>query len=144
MKDGSFLFMAGVIALPAVCTTLGAAGVLLMRRPAGPKVQRMLCGMAAGIMLAASVWSLLLPAIDRAEKMGLPAFLPSALGLVLGAAGLLRLEQTAGQLLAGDRVKAGGWCWQSRSTTCLRAWWWAWRQRWQPLVSRMRSAGRWL
>ena len=96
-----FLFVAGVIALPAVCTTLGAAGVLLMRRPAGPKVQRMLCGMAAGIMLAASVWSLLLPAIDRAEKMGLPAFLPSALGLVLGAAGLLRLEQTAGQLLAG-------------------------------------------
>ena len=43
-----FLFVAGVIALPAVCTTLGAAGVLLMRRPAGPKVQRMLCGTLDG------------------------------------------------------------------------------------------------
>lgn len=103
----NFLFMAGVIALPTVCTTLGSAGVLLLRRPAGPKVQRMLCGMAAGIMLAASVWSLLLPAIERAQGQGLPAFLPSALGLVLGAVGLLRLEQAAGQMLAGGPGRSG-------------------------------------
>jgi len=101
------LLAAGLLALPAVCTALGAAGVLLMRRPAGPKVQRMLCGMAAGIMLAASVWSLLLPAIDRAQGRGLPAFLPSALGLVAGAAGLLYLERAAGQLLAGGPGRGG-------------------------------------
>ena len=71
------VFAAGVLLFPAVCTTLGAAGVFLLRRSAAPRTQRVLSGMAAGIMLAASVWSL----------------------LVLGAAGLLRLESMAGQLL---------------------------------------------
>ena len=57
--------------------------------------------MAAGIMLAASVWSLLLPAIQRAEEGPLPAWLPPTAGLVIGAVGLLRLEQAAGTLLTG-------------------------------------------
>ena len=48
-------------------------------------LRRMLCGMAAGIMLAASVWSLLLPAIERAEAGILPVWLAPAAGLVLGA-----------------------------------------------------------
>ena len=56
------VFAAGVLLFPAVCTTLGAAGVFLLRRSAAPRTQRVLSGMAAGIMLAASVWSLLLPA----------------------------------------------------------------------------------
>ena len=50
--------------------------------------------MAAGIMLAASVWSLLLPAIARSQ--GRAAWVPPALGLILGAVGLLRLEDAAG------------------------------------------------
>jgi len=94
------LFTAGILLLPAICTTVGAAGVFLLRRPAGPCLQRMLCGAAAGIMLAASVWSLLLPAIERAEGRALPVWMPPALGLVIGAAGLLRLEQAADSLLA--------------------------------------------
>ena len=49
----------------AACTALGAAGVFLLRRQTRPATRRILCGMAAGIMLAASVWSLLLPAIAR-------------------------------------------------------------------------------
>ena len=89
-------FAAGVLLFPAVCTTLGAAGVFLLRRSAAPRTQRVLSGMAAGIMLAASVWSLLLPAIARSQ--GRAAWVPPA-GLVLGAAGLLRLESMAGQLL---------------------------------------------
>ena len=59
-----YLFSAVVLLLPALCTALGAAGVFLVRRADEPRTRRMLCGMAAGIMLAASVWSLLLPAID--------------------------------------------------------------------------------
>ena len=55
--------------------------------------------MAAGIMLAASVWSLLLPAIERAEAGTLPVWLAPAAGLVLGAVGLLRLEEAAGRLM---------------------------------------------
>lgn len=83
---------------PAACTALGAAGVFLLRRQTRPATRRILCGMAAGIMLAASVWSLLLPAIARSE--GRAAWVPPALGLILGAVGLLRLEDAAGQLLA--------------------------------------------
>ena len=62
-----YLFAAVILLLPALCTALGAAGVFLVRRADEPRTRRMLCGMAAGIMLAASVWSLLLPAIERAE-----------------------------------------------------------------------------
>ena len=79
--NGIFFLLAAVLLLPACCTTVGAAGVFLMRPTQEPKTRRMLCGMAAGIMLAASVWSLLLPAIR--------------------AVGLLRLEQAAGTLLTG-------------------------------------------
>ena len=93
------VFAAGVLLFPAVCTTLGAAGVFLLRRSAAPRTQRVRSGMAAGIMLAASVWSLLLPAIERTRELGVAAWVPPSAGLVLGAAGLLRLESMAGQLL---------------------------------------------
>lgn len=100
--NGIFL-VAAVLLLPACCTAVGAAGVFLMRSTQEPRTRRMLCGMAAGIMLAASVWSLLLPAIERAERGPLPGWLPPAAGLVIGAVGLLRLEQAAGRLLcSGD------------------------------------------
>ena len=99
--NGIFFLLAAVLLLPACCTTVGAAGVFLMRPTQEPKTRRMLCGMAAGIMLAASVWSLLLPAIQRAEEGLLPAWLPPTAGLVIGAVGLLRLEQAAGTLLTG-------------------------------------------
>ena len=90
---------------PAACTALGAAGVFLLRRQTRPATRRILCGMAAGIMLAASVWSLLLPAIARSQ--GRAAWVPPALGLILGAVGLLRLEDAAGQRLAGGPGHCG-------------------------------------
>ena len=96
-----------VLLFPAACTALGAAGVFLLRRTARPCTQRILCGMAAGIMLAASVWSLLLPAIERARGQPLPAWIPPSIALVLGAVGLLQLEQAAGQLLAGGEGHGG-------------------------------------
>ena len=95
------VFTLGIWLFPAACTALGAAGVFLLRRQTRPATRRILCGMAAGIMLAASVWSLLLPAIQRAEEGPLPAWLPPTAGLVIGAVGLLRLEQAAGTLLTG-------------------------------------------
>ena len=93
------IFTLGVWLFPAACTALGAAGVFLLRRQTRPATRRILCGMAAGIMLAASVWSLLLPAIERAEAGTLPVWLAPAAGLVLGAVGLLRLEESAGRLM---------------------------------------------
>ena len=53
------------------------------------------------------VWSLLLPAIQRGQTLPLPAWIPSAVGLVLGAVGLLQVEQFAGQLLAGGAGHGG-------------------------------------
>ena len=103
------LLTAWVLLFPAGCTALGAAGVFLLRRTARPCTQRILCGMAAGIMLAASVWSLLLPAIERARQQAIPAWIAPSVALVLGAVGLLQLEQAAGELLAGG---SAAWCWR--------------------------------
>ena len=102
-----YLFAAVILLLPALCTALGAAGVFLVRRADEPRTRRMLCGMAAGIMLAASVWSLLLPVIERAEQGPLPAWVPPAVGLLLGAVGLLRLETLAGRLLNAGPGRSG-------------------------------------
>ena len=98
---------AAVLLLPMLCTTAGAAGVFLLRKTGEPATRRMLCGMAAGIMLAASVWSLLLPAIERAKAGPLPVWLAPAAGLVLGAVGLLRLEEAAGRLMHGGGREHG-------------------------------------
>lgn len=101
------LFAAGVILLPAACTALGAAGVFLLREKHEPRLQRQLNGLAAGIMLAASVWSLLLPAIEYAGRSRLPVWAAPTLGLVAGAVGLLRIEKAAGRLLAGGAAHGG-------------------------------------
>lgn len=71
--------------LPLLGTTLGAMGALALRRNSPGREQQML-GFAAGVMLAASVWSLLLPAIDFSEAAGRAAWLPAAFGFLLGAA----------------------------------------------------------
>ena len=101
------VFTAWVLLFPAACTTLGAAGVFLLRRRSRPCTQRILCGMAAGIMLAASVWSLLLPAIERAERGVWPGWFPPTAGLVVGAVGLLRLEALAGRWFAAGPGHCG-------------------------------------
>lgn len=88
----------GLLLFPAGCTALGAAGVFFLRRAPGPRLQRVLLGFAAGVMLAASVWSLLLPAIAQCSTGALPQWMPPAVGLCIGAVGLLWLEQRAGHL----------------------------------------------
>ena len=80
-------------------TAAGAAVVFLFKNEIKPSFQRVFLGFAAGVMIAASVWSLLLPAIERAEAGTLPVWLAPAAGLVLGAVGLLRLEEAAGRLM---------------------------------------------
>lgn len=62
------------ILIPFLGTSLGAACVFFMRRALGDLVQRSLAGFAAGVMVAASVWSLLIPAIEQSEKLGRFAF----------------------------------------------------------------------
>ena len=65
-------------------TTLGAATVFFVAKETNPDFQRGFIGFAAGVMTAASVWSLLLPAIEQAEGEAVPAWLPAAAGILLG------------------------------------------------------------
>lgn len=78
--------------LPFLGTTLGAACVFFIKDKINDKVQKMLLGFAAGVMIAASVWSLLIPAINQSENMGKLAFVPAAVGLALGIAFLYILD----------------------------------------------------
>lgn len=80
------------ILIPFVGTTLGAALVLFIKGEMRPGFRKVLIGFASGVMMAASVWSLLLPAIDKAEQMGGIPWLPAALGFLAGMGFLLVLD----------------------------------------------------
>ena len=82
----------GGVLLPFAGTALGSACVFLTRRGLGDRAQRVLTGFAAGVMVAASVWSLLIPAMDQAAGLGRWAFLPAAGGFWLGVLFLLALD----------------------------------------------------
>ena len=80
------------IFVPFVGTSAGAACVFLVRNAIRPGLQKALLGFASGVMVAASVWSLLIPAMDMSADMGKLAFLPAAAGLLLGMLFLLALD----------------------------------------------------
>ena len=75
--------------IPFIGTTAGAAMVFLLRDQLTQKVQKSLTGFAAGVMVAASFWSLLAPALEEAENMGKFAFVPAAVGFLIGMGFLL-------------------------------------------------------
>ena len=80
------------ITIPFIGTVLGAAGVYMLKDGMGERMRKALLGFASGVMVAASVWSLLIPAMEMSEPMGRLAFLPSVIGLLLGMAFLLLLD----------------------------------------------------
>ena len=80
------------IAIPFVGTTLGAAMVFFMKGEMKPRLQKALLGFASGVMIAASVWSLLIPAIEMAEAAGNIAWLPAVAGFLAGIGFLLLLD----------------------------------------------------
>ena len=80
------------ITIPFIGTVLGAAGVYMLKDGMGELMRKALLGFASGVMVAASVWSLLIPAMEMSEPMGRLAFLPSVIGLLLGMAFLLLLD----------------------------------------------------
>lgn len=81
------------ILIPFLGTSLGAACVFLLRKEINPKAQKAMLGFASGVMVAASVWSLLIPAMDMSEGMGKWAFVPAASGFLLGMAFLLLMDK---------------------------------------------------
>ena len=80
------------LGIPFIGTTLGAAMVFFMKDNINAKIEKTLLGFAAGVMIAASVWSLLIPAIDMSKEQGRIAWLPAAVGFMLGILFLLLID----------------------------------------------------
>lgn len=88
----AILWAIGGTGFTFLMTTLGAAMVFFFRKTVTASIQRIFLGFAAGVMIAASVWSLLIPAIEEAEARGVPGWLPTSLGFVLGMLFLMLMD----------------------------------------------------
>jgi len=93
--------------LPMIGTTLGAASVFFLRKQINTNVQRLFTGFAAGVMVAASVWSLIIPAIDMSEGMGKFSFLPALVGFLAGILFLLFIDSAIPHLHVGSTKPEG-------------------------------------
>ena len=81
------------ILIPFAGTSLGAAMVFILRRQISDGLNKILTGFAAGVMVAASFWSLLEPALESSAGMGKLSFLPAAIGFLIGVGFLLLLDE---------------------------------------------------
>lgn len=103
--------MIGIVArgllIPFVGTALGSACVFFMKRQLSSKMQKMLSGFAAGVMVAASVWSLLIPSLDQAAErgMGRISFIPAVVGFCLGMLFLLILDSVIPHMHLNETVE---------------------------------------
>lgn len=87
------------ILMPFAGTAIGAAGVFFLKKKGCVQKQRTLMGFAAGVMTAASVWSLLIPAVEQSASWGRWAFLPAAIGFAAGVCFLLLVDAASPRLL---------------------------------------------
>ena len=95
------------IFIPFLGTTAGAACVFFMKKSLGDLVQRSLAGFAAGVMVAASIWSLLIPAIEQSAAMGKLSFVPAFFGFWFGVLFLLVLDHLIPHLHLGSEQAEG-------------------------------------
>ena len=95
------------IFIPFLGTTAGAACVFFMKKSLGDLVQRSLAGFAAGVMVAASIWSLLIPAIEQSEALGKLSFVPAFFGFWFGVLFLLALDHLIPHLHLGSEQAEG-------------------------------------
>ena len=83
------------VLIPFIGTTLGSAFVFLLKKEIKPIIQKIMLGFAAGVMIAASVWSLLIPAIEMAEEQGKMAWIPATVGFMVGVLSLIAVNNIA-------------------------------------------------
>ncbi len=93
--------------IPFAGTVLGAACVFFMKDQLKPNIQKALLGFASGVMVAASVWSLIIPAIDMSSDMKKLAFIPACVGLAVGMAFLLAMDKIIPHLHVGSNEPEG-------------------------------------
>ena len=109
------------ILIPFLGTTLGAACVFFLKKALSESLQRALTGFAAGVMVAASVWSLLIPAIEQASGMGRLSFAPAVIGFWCGILFLLLLDHVIPHLHRNCEQTEGPKIHLQRSTMLLLA-----------------------
>ena len=107
--------------IPFLGTVLGAACVFFLKGQMPRQVQRALTGFAAGVMTAASVWSLLIPAMNQSEHMGKFAFLPAFIGLWVGVLFLLALDKLIPHMHMNSDCVEGRACGLGKSTMLVFA-----------------------
>jgi len=96
-----------IMLLPFLGTTLGAGCVFFLKKEMNKNLQRALAGFASGVMVAASVWSLLIPALEQSEDMGKLSFVPAVVGFLAGIFFLLLLDHLIPHLHAGSEESEG-------------------------------------
>ena len=109
------------IIIPFIGTALGSACVFFIKGSLKPVIQKMLLGFASGVMVAASIWSLLIPAMDQSSHMGKLAFLPAAVGFILGIAFLLLMDKIIPHLHVNSDKPEGLHSHLSRSSMMMLA-----------------------
>lgn len=109
------------ILIPFLGTTAGAACVFFLKGRMSRNIQRILTGFAAGVMVAASIWSLIIPAIDQSAHMGKFAFLPAFIGVWGGFLFLLLLDYIIPHLHMNDPCPEGVQCNLGKSTMMFLA-----------------------
>lgn len=95
------------VLLPFLGTALGSACVLFVGKELNQAVKRAMTGFAAGVMVAASIWSLIIPAMEQSEAMGIWSFVPAVVGFWLGVLFLLVMDRTVPHLHQGSREPEG-------------------------------------
>lgn len=86
--------IAGIL-IPFLGTSFGASLVFFMKKDMNEKFKKLIVGFAAGVMIAASVWSLIIPAVEMAEGQGIPSWIPAAVGVISGVVFLLVINKVA-------------------------------------------------
>ncbi len=109
------------VLLPFLGTTIGAGFVFLLRGAMNRNLQRSLTGFASGVMVAASIWSLIIPAMDQSAHMGKLAFVPAFVGVWLGFLFLLALDHIIPHLHLGSDCPEGTPCGLGKSTMMVLA-----------------------
>lgn len=109
------------ILIPFVGTAAGAGCVFFVKDRIDPLVQKLLLGFASGVMVAASVWSLLIPSMDMSSHMGKLAFIPAAVGLLLGMLFLLMMDRLVPHLHMGGDEPEGVKCSLKKTTMLVLA-----------------------
>lgn len=96
-----------ILLIPFLGTTLGAAMAFFMKDKISPKLEKILSGFASGVMIAASVWSLMIPALNMAQEQEKISWIPAAIGFLIGIVFLLVLDNIIPHLHVHDRKPEG-------------------------------------